>query len=309
MFAPEAIEEVVSYLFYQIVSFVTSFIEDSNLSSITLFDMDWVKGLVFFFQLLGGSLFVVGLLLALSEWGISAWNNESVGSLSTVGVSIAKAIFAVLLFAQLPISLYKLSVNLYSVLAPILGGDVATAPSIGTLIQAFLGDMVNRYISNIPVVGTITSVWDFLSNLGGSSGKSFILDYTLVLELIVTVYVVIKVFFGNLKRAGFILVMICTGSLHMMSLPRGYTDGFTSWCKQVIALCFTTFMQNVLFTLGIVLISGGAEGLYLALGVLLTAAEVPKLAQMFGFDTSSRGNAAGIMHTASSAFMLIRAIK
>ena len=37
----------------------------------------------------------------------------------------------------------------------------------------------------------------------------------------------------------------------LFSLPRGYADGFTQWCKQVVALCLTTFMQTTLLFLGL----------------------------------------------------------
>lgn len=46
----------------------------------------------------------------------------------------------------------------------------------------------------------------------------------------------IKVFFANLKRGGILLIQIAVGSLYMFSIPRGYTDGFTQWMKQVIGL-------------------------------------------------------------------------
>ena len=54
-------------------------------------------------------------------------------------------------------------------------------------------------------------------------------------------YAVIKVFFGNLKRGGIPLIQIAVGSLYMFSVPRGYIDGFTQWCKQVIGICLTAF--------------------------------------------------------------------
>ena len=58
-------------------------------------------------------------------------------------------------------------------------------------------------------------------------------------------YAVIKVFFANLKRGGILLVMMATGSLYLFSVPRGYSDGFVSWCKQVAALCLTAFLQTI----------------------------------------------------------------
>ena len=48
-------------------------------------------------------------------------------------------------------------------------------------------------------------------------------------------YAVIKVFFGNLKRGGILLIQIAVGSLYMFSVPRGYIDGFTQWCKQAVS--------------------------------------------------------------------------
>lgn len=60
-------------------------------------------------------------------------------------------------------------------------------------------------------------------------------------------YATVKVFFANVKRGGILLTLIGVGSLYMLNLPRGYSDGFNGWIKQVIALCFTSFMQTTLF--------------------------------------------------------------
>ena len=56
-------------------------------------------------------------------------------------------------------------------------------------------------------------------------------------------YAVIKVFFANLK-GGILLIQIAVGSLYMFSVPRGYIDGFTQWCKQIIGLCLTAFYRQ-----------------------------------------------------------------
>ena len=32
----------------------------------------------------------------------------------------------------------------------------------------------------------------------------------------------------------------------MFSIPRGYTDGFANWCKQVAATCLTAFLQTTI---------------------------------------------------------------
>ena len=53
------------------------------------------------------------------------------------------------------------------------------------------------------------------------------------------------------------MIQIAIGSLYMFSVPRGYNDGFNQWCKQVIALCFTAFMQTTLMFLGLLTMTDG----------------------------------------------------
>src|SRR5699024_395510 len=109
-----------------------------------------------------------------------------------------------------------------------------------------------------------------------------------LLLLIAFAYCIIKVFFGNLKRGGILLALIAVGSIHMFSVPRGYSDGFTSWCKQVIGLCVTAFLQTTFLFAGLLTFT---EHPLLGSGVMLAAAEVPRVLEKFGLDTSRRGNA------------------
>ena len=91
----------------------------------------------------------------------------------------------------------------------------------------------------------------------------------------------------------------------MFSLPRGYTEGFTGWCKQIIALCFTTFMQTTLLLLGLLTIP---DHPLIGFGVMLAANEVPRIAQQFGLDTSMRVNMMSAVHTTTTAINLGRAL-
>ena len=111
--------------------------------------------------------------------------------------------------------------------------------------------------------------------------------------------------FAKVKRGGILLTQIAVGSLHMFNLPRGYTEGFTGWCKQIIAICFTTFMQTTLLLLGLLTMH---THLLLGLGVMLAANEVPRIAQQFGLDTSMRMNMMSAVHTTTTAINLGRAI-
>ena len=118
-------------------------------------------------------------------------------------------------------------------------------------------------------------------------------------------YCVTKVFFANIKRSGILLIQIAVGSLYMFSIPKGYTDGFVGWCKQIIALCLTAFLQMTLLFLGLLT---WQENILLAIGVMLSANEVPRIAQHFGLDTSMHVNMMSAVHTTTSVVNLTKAI-
>ena len=92
----------------------------------------------------------------------------------------------------------------------------------------------------------------------------------------------------------------------MFSVPRGYTDGFYSWCKQVIATCVTAFMQTTILYIGLLTYTQHA---LLAVGICLSANEIPRVAQMFGLDTSVKLNVTSISSTVSMGSRAVRAIK
>ena len=78
------------------------------------------------------------------------------------------------------------------------------------------------------------------------------------------------------------LIQMAVGALYMFSVPRGYTDGFNQWMKQVAAICLTAFMQTTLLFLGLLTFPGN---MLLGLGIMLAANEVPRIAQQFGLDS------------------------
>ena len=123
--------------------------------------------------------------------------------------------------------------------------------------------------------------------------------------MIFMAYAVIKVFFSNLKRGGILLIQIAVGSLYMFSIPRGYTDGFTQWCKQVIGLCLTAFLQATILVAGLKVFSDKA---LLGLGLMLAAGEVPRIAGAFGLDTTTRANIMSAVYTAQAAVNTTRTI-
>lgn len=123
--------------------------------------------------------------------------------------------------------------------------------------------------------------------------------------LIAFAYCVIKVFFANIKRGGILLIQMAVGSLYMFSVPRGYTDGFTQWCKQIAALCLTAFMQTTLLFLGMLTFQ---TNMLLGLGIMLASGEVERIAQQFGLDSSVRVNMGTIIQSTSMAVSIGRAV-
>ena len=122
-----------------------------------------------------------------------------------------------------------------------------------------------------------------------------------ILIAIMMGFAVIKVFFASIKRGGILLIQIAVGAMYMFSVPRGYTDGFIMWVKQVIATCLTAFLQSTMLVCGLILFK---DYWLLGLGVMLAAGEIPRIAGLFGLETAARPNINGVINTAQSAVHL-----
>lgn len=109
----------------------------------------------------------------------------------------------------------------------------------------------------------------------------------------------------NIKRGGILLIQMAVGALYMFSVPRGYQDGFNQWMKQIAAICLTAFMQTTLLFLGLLTFPGN---MLLGMGVMLSANEVPRIAQQFGLDSSVRVNMMNVVHATTTAVNLTRSV-
>ena len=131
-------------------------------------------------------------------------------------------------------------------------------------------------------------------------------QFIMVIFIIIMMgYAIIKCFFSNLKRGGILLIQIAVGSLYMFSVPRGYMDGFVQWCKQIIGLCLTTFLQATILTAGLMVLKDHA---LLGLGLMLSAGEVPRICGAFGLDTSTRVNIMSAVYAAQTAVNTTRTV-
>ena len=246
-----------------------------------LFDLPWVESALEFFSLFGWGLFLAGLVVAIFDIAIEYQSMGRVNIKKQV-LPFIWGLLAVNLFTRVPVELYRFCVNLQNTFV----GDLAQRVIITNLDFEEAAEMALRMY---PPTNLIANNASLLS----------------LLILICFGYCIVKCFFSNVKRGGILLTQIAVGSLHMFSLPRGYTEGFTGWCKQIIAICFTTFMQNTLLFMGLITLQTHPM---LGLGVMFAANEVPRIAQQFGLDTSMRVNAMSAVHTTTSAINIGRAL-
>lgn len=245
-----------------------------------LFDLGWVQAALHFFNLFGWGLFIAGLVVAVFD---AAVEYQTMGRMNIKRqvLPFLYGLLAVNLFTVVPVELFRFSVNLQNTFANDLASE---AIGMNLDIQELSLGVLSLY--ETPLVG----------------------QHNILLNLLIIIclgYCVVKCFFSNIKRGGILLTQIAVGSLYLFSLPRGLTEGFTAWCKQIVALCFTTFMQTTLLMMGLVTMQSHP---LLGLGVMLAANEVPRIAQHFGLDTSTHVNMMSAVHTTTTAINLTRAI-
>lgn len=287
--ADTVLGQIVDWIYSQVVGFLGVFFSLMGNMGADLFEMSWVQSIILFFSYLAWALFVTGVVMAGFEYAIESQSGR--GNLTGTFQNILKGLLAVSMFTTVPVELYKLSVSLQgSFTAGLtgLGKDIGTAAS--------------EIISSLQDAGT----WQDAASSGVLGGLSGITNpIVMIFILILMGYATIKVFFSNLKRGGILVIQIAVGSLYMISVPRGYLDGFVGWCKQVIALCLTAFLQSTVLIAGLMIIKDHA---LLGLGLMLSANEIPRIAGQFGLETGTRANISSAVYTAQSAINLSRTV-
>lgn len=284
------LDELLEWVYGQIVGFLGSFFALMGAMGTELFEMSWVQSIVLFFSYLGWSLYGTGLVVSGFECGIGYQTGCGTNIANRV-LSALKGFLAVNLFTKVPVELFKISVELQASLTAGITG-------YGSGIDTVAGNIIERFQEG----GTLAEV----TSAGLFGGLGLITSPILVLFIIIMMgYAVIKVFFSNLKRGGILLIQICVGSLHMFSIVRGYTDGFAQWMKQIIGLCLTSFLQATILVAGLMVLQDHA---LLGLGLMLSAGEVPRIAGMFGLDTTTHANIMSAVYTAQSAVNITRTV-
>lgn len=287
--AETVLGQIVDWMYGQLIGFLGNFFASMGDMGAELFEMAWVRSVVLFFSQFGWVLYGVGLVVAVFECGIEYQSGR--GSVRDTALNAVKGFLAVGMFSTVPVRLYQLCVSLQGVFTAEITG-------LGTGIGTVAGNIVNE----LQDAGNLESA--MTSSLFGGLGH-ITSPILMIFILIMMGYATIKVFFGNLKRGGILLIQIAVGSLYMFSVPRGYLDGFTGWCKQVIGLCLTAFLQAVILIAGLMVLKDHA---LLGLGLMLSAGEVPRIAGQFGLDTNTRANVMSTVYAAQSAVNVSRTV-
>ena len=273
--ADKIYDQLADWIYSQIMGFLVEFFGMINNMGAELFDFVWVKAIVLFFNYLAWAMFTVGLILAVFETAIAYQNGQ--GNISNTFMNILKGFMATSLVTTLPIALFKFAISM----------------------QVSLSLGLTKLTNEVASIGEMA-----LTSLSLIDKMSVSIVFGIFL-LIALGYSVIKVFFNNLKRGGILLTQIAVGSLYMISVPRGYIDGFTGWSKQIIALSLTTFLQSVFLIAGLMVFR---ESFLLGIGLMMSANEIPRIADQFGLDTSTRGNMMSTIYATQSIVGITKSI-
>ena len=286
--ADKVLGQIVDWFYGQVVGFLGNFFAEMGNMGVELFEMSWVQSIVLFFSYLAWALYGTGLVVACFECGIEYSSGR--GNIRETALNAIKGFMAVSLFTVVPVRLYELSVTLQGQLTAGITGYGAS-----------IGDVASDIMQEFSAVESLTDLTSGPFLGFGSITSGFMILFCIILMA----YAIIKVFFANLKRGGILLIQIAVGSLYMFSVPRGYTDGFIQWCKQIIGLCLTAFLQATILIAGLMVFKDHA---LLGLGLMLSAGEIPRIAGMFGLDTTTRANIMSAVYTAQAAVNTTRTI-
>ena len=245
-------------------------------STADLFELNWIQAFISLFHNISWILFITGLVVAVFDTAIAYENGQA--NIKDTTLNVLKGFFACSLITIVPQRLYSFCISLQHTFATDL---------ISVMLQ-------NK---NTTLTGAALEALETFNTDVSLSSLFFIILFG---------YCTIKVVFANIKRGGILLCQIAVGSLYMFSVPRGYTDGFVSWCKQVIATCLTAFLQTTILFLGLLTCP---DHPILAAGICLSANEVPRIAQMYGLDTSTKVNVMAVGHAVNMGSRAVGLIK
>ncbi len=278
--AAEAITEAVwdmmfEWLFKTVYGAIADIFEFINNSTSSIFYLPWVQSFISLFTSLAWMLFSCGLVVAVFDCAVAYENGTA--NVKTTAINVIKGFMAASLVTVIPPRLYNTCTSLQRSFAY-------------DLIGSFTGAKGGIAYTGLKILEELSEEISLFS----------------MIFMILFGYCTVKVIFANIKRGGILLCQIAVGSLYMFGVPRGFTDGFYGWCRQVIATCLTAFLQTTILYLGLLTYTTHP---LIAVGLCLSANEVPRVAQMYGLDTSVRVNMASIGQAVNMGAKAVNMIK
>ena len=279
--AADAISDAIwdimfEWIFNKVYGLIAELFTFINETATDIFALSWVQVFVGLFGSFAWMLFVCGLIVAVFDTAVAYESGQA--NIKNTCINVLKGFMAASLVTVVPQRLYSFCVNMQ-----------------GTFATELLGNFISGTSDTMADTG-LAVIFALASDISLFS----------LFFMILFGYCTVKVVFANIKRGGIMLCQIAVGSLYMFGVPRGYTDGFYSWCKQVIATCLTAFLQTTILYIGLLTYT---QHPLLAVGICLSANEVPRIAQMYGLDTSVRVNMMSVSHTVSMGAKAIGMLK
>lgn len=279
--AADAISDAIwdimfEWIFNKVYGLIAELFTFINETATDIFVLSWVQVFVGLFGSFAWMLFVCGLVVAVFDTAVAYESGQA--NIKNTCINVLKGFMAASLVTVVSQRLYSFCVNMQ-----------------GTFATELLGNFISGTSDTMADTG-LAVIFALASDISLFS----------LFFMILFGYCTVKVVFANIKRGGIMLCQIAVGSLYMFGVPRGYTDGFYGWCKQVIATCLTAFLQTTILYIGLLTYT---QHPLLAVGICLSANEVPRIAQMYGLDTSVRVNMMSVSHTVSMGAKAVNMIK
>ena len=274
---PSIWEKFLLWLYEHVFDAVGNLFTSIGTLGADLFNMAWVQAFLRLFRYVGWTLFIAGLVVAVFDTAVEYQSMRRIDAKHQM-LPMLYGFLAVQLFTVVPVRLYvfcgQLQGTFVHELASLFGAEVASGS---------VGEAAGNALGSIQMTGSFTNLFFLLA----------------------LAWCVLKVLFANIARGGILMCQIAVGSLHLFSLPKGDSEGFVLWMKQVIGLCLTAFLQITVLYLGLLtwqvsVLSG--------LGLLIAATEVPRVAQQFGLETGMRASMRSMMQSTVSFVNLARIV-
>jgi len=162
-----------------------------------IFDLTWIVMFVRLFTMLGWVLFGVGMIVAAFDLALEYQNGRA--NIKSTAINVLKGFFAANLVTLVPVELYKFCINLQNVFLKDLAASFVGSQDFN------LGDVALKVM---------------VEKFGGPAGMTAEGIFSLCM-LVGLSYSVLRVFFGNIKRGGILLIQMAVGEVPRIAQQFG----------------------------------------------------------------------------------------